>query len=82
MPQKKISESKVPVALDKYLSENSHIKSIVLHLDNDNAGKRTSNALQEIMKKGYEVLNYPPKYGKDYNDYLIRMLKTVRSQER
>lgn len=34
-PKKKIAESKLPVALTRFLEENPHVKTVYLHLDND-----------------------------------------------
>lgn len=68
-PKKEIAESKVPVALEKYLSEKTTEK-IFLHLDCDLAGQRAAETLKIILPK-YEVKNFPPPMGKDYNDYLF-----------
>lgn len=69
-PKKKIEESTVPVALKRYLSERK-TKRIMLHFDNDYAGKRAMNTLKIILPD-YEVKSFPPPWGKDYNDYLKR----------
>lgn len=68
-PKKEIEKSTVPIALSAYLSEHSTTK-IILHLDNDMAGRRAAETLKIILPE-YEVLNYPPPKGKDYNDYLF-----------
>ena len=36
-PKKEIKDSKIPIALTTFLKDNPHIKTIVLHLDNDKA---------------------------------------------
>ena len=36
-PKKKIEESKLPVALTRFLEDHPHVKTIYLHLDNDTA---------------------------------------------
>ena len=73
-PAKKIEESKVPIALQKYLSSNPNIKRVILHFDNDNAGRKATMALKTILPKEYEVIDDPPRVGKDFNDFLcIRM---------
>lgn len=82
MPKKNIAESKVPATLDKYLNENSHIKNIVLHLDKDYPGQIATIALQTILKNDYQVLNSPPQFGKDYNDYLSNLLHNQQERER
>lgn len=70
MPKQKIEDSTVPMALSQFLSETPNVKKIVLHLDNDKAGRGASLALQTILPKQYEVIDEPPARGKDYNDML------------
>ena len=69
-PAKKIDESKIPLALNYYLNQNQNIKKIVLHFDNDSAGRIATMALKTILPKQYEVVDDPPKVGKDFNDFL------------
>ena len=38
-PKKKIEESKLPVALTRFLEDHPHVKTVYLHLDNDTAGR-------------------------------------------
>ena len=66
----KIEESKVPVALTTFLKTHPNIKQIHIHFDNDNAGRYATKALQIIMADKYEVIDSPPLYGKDFNDFL------------
>lgn len=69
-PAKKIDESKIPLALNYYLNQNQNIKKIILHFDNDSAGRIATMALKTILPKQYEVVDDPPKVGKDFNDFL------------
>ena len=69
-PAKKIDESKIPLALNYYLNQHQNIKKIYLHLDNDSAGRLATTALKTILPKQYEVIDDPPKIGKDFNDFL------------
>lgn len=69
-PSSKIDDSKLPLALNYFLNQHQNIKKVVLHLDNDNAGRLATKALQTIMPKQYEVIDDPPKIGKDINDFL------------
>lgn len=69
-PAEKIEDSKVPIALQKYLSGNPNIKRVILHLDNDKAGRKATKALETILPKEYEVIDEPPRKGKDFNDFL------------
>jgi hypothetical protein len=70
LPQRKVEDSKIPIALSQYLSEHPGVKEIYLHLDNDAAGRNASFALKTILPKRYEVIDSPPPHGKDYNDHL------------
>lgn len=85
-PRTKIEESKVPVSVRKILQKDKSIKRIILHLDNDIAGRKATKALQTILQDEYEVVDDPPMYGKDVNDFLSKRLgirnKTERSFER
>lgn len=85
-PKKNIEESKVPVTIRKLLEEDKSIKRIVLHLDNDIAGRKATKALQTLLSDEYEVVDDPPQYGKDVNDFLCKRLgikeKNERSYER
>ena len=82
-PKQKIEDSKVPVTLGRLLEKDKTIKRIVLHLDNDIAGRKATKALQTILSDKYEVVDDPPQYGKDVNDFICKRLgikdKTERS---
>ena len=82
-PKQKIEDSKVPVTLGRLLEKDKTIRRIVLHLDNDIAGRKATKALQTILSDKYEVVDDPPQYGKDINDFLCKRLgikdKTERS---
>ena len=82
-PKQKIEDSKVPVTLGRLLEKDKTIRRIVLHLDNDIAGRKATKALQTILSEKYEVVDDPPQYGKDVNDFLCKRLgikdKTERS---
>lgn len=79
-PKKKLSESKVPIALSTYLKENPQIKTVVLHLDNDKTGRLCTAALTELLKKDYEIVDSPPPVGKDVNDFLMSYLGLSRQK--
>ena len=80
MPQKKIEDSKTPIALSKFLSEHDEVRRIHLHLDNDAAGRNATLALQTVLPSKYEVVDSPPPNGKDYNDCLCFKLGITRNQ--
>ena len=60
-PAKLIKESKVPIAINKYLDKHPEIKKIVLCLDNDEAGRNATKALQTVLSDKYEIIDKPPK---------------------
>ena len=70
-PNKPIS--KIPAALENVLQSHTEVKTVVLHLDNDNAGRSAALSITEQLKDRYEVRNEPPPYGKDCNDYLLHL---------
>ena len=80
-PQNNIEDSKLPLVLNYYLNQHPDVKKIYLHLDNDSAGRGASNALLLLLKKQYEVIDDPPKFGKDYNDYLKKIKENKREKE-
>ena len=81
-PAANIDESKVPISLALFLNNNQNINKIYLHLDNDQAGRLATLALKKSIKNKYEVIDKPPKYGKDFNDYLCSIKGIKRVYER
>ena len=73
-PASTISESKVPIAIQNYLEKHPEITKIYLCLDNDEAGRNASKALQIVLPNKYEIIDRPTKKGKDYNEYLCNLL--------
>ena len=67
---KKIEDSKVPIALEKYLGSNPSVRKIRIHFDNDIAGRKAAQTLKTILPDKYEIVDEPPKAGKDFNDFL------------
>lgn len=61
-----------PAALEQYLKDNPCVERIVLCLDNDEPGRAASAAIQKELSE-YEVIDNPPRSGKDYNDQLQLM---------
>ena len=78
------SENKedVPLALHKYLEDNPEAKTICLHLDNDEIGRAASRQIIEALSDRYEVLDIPPPYGKDFNEYLQKEIQMRKEIER
>ena len=81
-PAEKIEESKVPMALEKYLSMHPNIKRIILHFDNDIAGRKATETLKVILPDRYEVVSVPPPQGKDFNDFLCLRMGITTKKER
>ena len=79
-PKKEIKDSKIPIALSTFLEENPHIKTIVLHLDNDKVGRFCTAALTELLKKDYKIVDAPPPVGKDVNDFLMSYLGIAKQK--
>lgn len=53
-----------------------------MHFDNDYTGRMAVKTMKIILPE-YEVMNYPPPRGKDFNDYLImeRLRKMKKQRE-
>lgn len=71
-------EMKPPVALVNYLEENPYTEAVVLHLDNDEAGRYASEKIKKLFGGAVTIKDSPPPEGKDCNDYL----KMARENER
>ena len=69
-----------PAALEQYLKDNPGVARIVLCLDNDGPGRAAASAIKEALA-GYEVIDNPPRRGKDYNDQL-RLVKGISGRVR
>lgn len=66
---------KFPVALERYLNAHPHIQKIILSLDNDEPGRAAAKSIAAKLTD-YEVVDNPPRHGKDYNDQL-RLMKGI-----
>ena len=81
-PRAKIEESKVPAAVEGFLRNHPDIKRIVLHFDNDIVGRKATQALKIILPDRYEVIDSPPKLGKDFNDFLCMQIGIYKTKQR
>ena len=72
--EKVLAESKLPVALTRFLEDHPSVKTIYLHLDNDGPGRLATKAIMTVIPEEYEVKNRPPPTGKDVNDTLCHRL--------
>lgn len=73
-PGKDILSSKTPKTLVTFLKNNPNIDTIILHLDNDEAGRIATKAIQNSLSVSYKIVDDPPKSGKDFNNYLCNIL--------
>lgn len=79
-PSQNIEESKVPKAVKNYLNKYNETQDIVLHFDNDRAGRQATKAMIIALDK-YNIYDIPAPYGKDINDYLCFKLGLKKRQE-
>ena len=64
-------EKGIPVALSQFLSDHPTVRTLCLHLDNDEIGRSAAIGIMEgLADAPYQIINSPPKYGKDVNDQL------------
>ena len=64
------SEADVPIALHSYLKRNGHIRKIILHLDNDETGRRASKHIISVLNGSYTCIDDHPTFYKDVNEKL------------
>lgn len=65
-------------ALQRFVKDYPEVKTIILCLDNDLAGKQACDKIKaEFRQKGYEVILAPPK-NKDYNDDLKELVNAPK----
>lgn len=83
-PAKKIEQSKVPMALSRFLKEHPEVQGILFHLDNDRAGRLATEAIRIVLPEKYCTEDMPPQKGKDCNDELCIRLgigRTIRQKK-
>lgn len=78
---KQKKEFVIPLALSQYLKDHPGIKTLYLHLDNDEVGREAAAGIMEGLGDKYTVLDRPPPYGKDVNDLLQRKLGLTQRKE-
>lgn len=78
-----VTENKqdIPLALRAYLESHPNVKTLCLHLDNDDVGRKATEQIIGVFKDRYTIIDQPPKSGKDYNDYLKNELQKQRIRE-
>ena len=70
----------VPVALSRFLNENPNIKTLRLHLDNDEVGRAAAAGIMEGLTD-YTVIDEPPECGKDVNEQLQMKVGLTKKKE-
>ena len=76
-PSGEPGRSKVPAALSRFLNKHPEVRLVVLHLDNDRAGRLAAEAVQTALQgqdRQYKTMDLPPPEGKDYNGHLCLRL--------
>ena len=53
-----------------------------MHLDNDETGRLASQAIYNVLSKGFEVIDQPVTIGKDVNDFLCYLKKDLKKDSR
>ena len=71
----------VPVALQTFLDGHPEIKTIHLHLDNDEVGRKAAEGIRKGLGDRYQVLDEPPESGKDVNEHLMNRIRNTRRKE-
>lgn len=75
----------VPIALSQFLTDHPSIRTIHLHLDNDEVGRGATEGIIGGLSNKYTVLDEPPMLGcKDMNDQLqaVNQIKIRGGYER
>lgn len=75
----RVSKS-IPISLQHCLSTRPNTLGIVLHLDNDTAGRNASTGIIEALESEYTITDLPPpSQFKDVNDFLTHHLQQHRA---
>ncbi len=62
--------NKIPAPLEFLLKEEKQIQQVVLHLDNDSAGRGATLEIKKALRDRVKVIDDPAPSGKDFNDFL------------
>lgn len=60
----------IPIALANHLERNTNIKTLILHLDNDQVGHDTSTKIKALLSEEYMIIDKNPRHAKDVNQVL------------
>ena len=70
---------KLPAALENYLDHHPGTEEIILHLDDDSAGRCAAASISGRLNGRYHIRDEPPVHGKDYNEELM-FLRALRQK--
>ena len=72
-------ENVVPIALEHFLTEHPKVQTVLLHLDNDEVGRKAAAGIIGGLEGKVQVIDSPPPETKDVNEYLMR--RVARNQD-
>ena len=65
----------IPLALNAYIEGHPNLRTVYLHFDNDEIGRKATEQIKSALQDRLEVIDEPPRNGKDFNDYLLNELR-------
>lgn len=80
-PKDKNEPVNIPAALKNYLETHPDTAKIYLHFDADTKGREAAAALKRTLEADYDVVDAPPKFGKDINDHLLHCREKQREAD-
>ena len=72
----------IPLALNAYIENHPNLRTLYLHFDNDEIGRKATEQIKTTLRDKYEILDEPPRSGKDYNDYLQNEIRKRKEPTR
>ncbi len=72
----------IPLALNEYIWSHPNLKTVYLHFDNDEIGRKATEQIISALHDRYSVIDEPPMSGKDYNDYLQNEIRKRKEPTR
>lgn len=76
-----VKTKELPVQLKYHLDGNKLLKTICLHLDNDEAGRTATLNLFNQLRDRYKVFVHTPLIGKDVNEELMILTGRLKEKE-
>ena len=72
----------IPLALDAYIESHPNLRTVYLHFDNDEIGRKATEQIKSALQDRFEVIDEPPRNGKDFNDYLLNEIRKRKEPTR